>query len=939
MNSARPQRLVRYLAACVEAEHAATELVPLDAAPGGAEPALLLERGTVPLGDATHELALSNRARRWADIRQAATAEETLWVGWPVVRGHRRVGGRRIEVVTGLLIGQASLTDEGDGDGPGSRSVLTPRRPSVALGDAALDLLGYPADERHLLRRDFDRALNRGRGDTFAAAARFLNARGITTASYDPRDLGPLDQAQPLSNTAVAWVGQAADAPSTRWVIEDLDALGAVAGEPGTLPAPLTLVLTEDDDDTIGPAAGPPPLDPVPGIAPLDLHQEAAIAAALHRPLSVVTAPAGLARTAFVANTVAAAVAAGEKVLVASTNERALDLIHDHLDAANEWATPVRAGVDPQRPAVADTLDRAVRAKIDPNRAERYPTWWAVRADIEPPYRSLAQRRELTWRLEQLTRRAAAIEQALPSGVEARGDAGALASAIPSARARATEWQAVPRRRPWHKPRARVTERALDQALGEVFSALDGPVRELVRLRHDSGDPAGAIELAAAVLDALEATNEMGDVVSQLAKLPDEGTVDAQIEETYPTRRVAAAQLHEDRWADLLDVDARLRSVVQLYRAGLVAPTSGTEPDEAAADATRAELHRLLPDVLAMLPVWVVSTPAVGQWFPPIADLFDLVIVDDAGQGDIASALPVLARARRAVVIGDAQQLSPVTHVTTDLDAQLAGDHDLPEDDHRHFSPRRASLLSLALRAAGGATTFLPMVAGVDPELVGLISSQWYGDRLLTRNGQGPLPGPAVRWVDHRGQFDTGRGGRSGRNASEALAVVDEVVAQLAELRTLDADDEDALTFASHDETDPPDDEEHEDESTDESRRGGLDGAPLDLPRPSVRSIGIITPLVAQRDALSDLLLERFGRAITVDTPDTFQGDERDIIIVSLAIGEDTRRELVELVADDARLNVTLSRARARLLIIGDRAVAEGSETLLADIARRVPGH
>src|SRR6185503_13016114 len=104
--TARARRVLGYLRACVEAEHAAVEHLALDTAPGS-EPALLLERGAVPLGDARTELAPSNRARRWAEARAAAAAggdDETLWVGWPVVRGHRRVGGRRAEVVAGLLI-------------------------------------------------------------------------------------------------------------------------------------------------------------------------------------------------------------------------------------------------------------------------------------------------------------------------------------------------------------------------------------------------------------------------------------------------------------------------------------------------------------------------------------------------------------------------------------------------------------------------------------------------------------------------------------------------------------------------------------------------------------------------------------------------------------------------------------------------------------------
>jgi superfamily I DNA and/or RNA helicase len=110
------------------------------------------------------------------------------------------------------------------------------------------------------------------------------------------------------------------------------------------------------------------------------------------------------------------------------------------------------------------------------------------------------------------------------------------------------------------------------------------------------------------------------------------------------------------------------------------------------------------------------------------------------------------------------------------------------------------------------------------------------------------------------------------------------------------------------------------------------------VPARPARTIGVVTLLAAQREAVSDLLLERVGRMITVDTPETFQGDERDVLVVSLVVGADTRRELVELVGDDARLDVALAGARARLIVVGDLDVAASSGTRLAEVAAAVAG-
>ena len=53
----------------------------------------------------------------------------------------------------------------------------------------------------------------------------------------------------------------------------------------------------------------------------------------------------------------------------------------------------------------------------------------------------------------------------------------------------------------------------------------------------------------------------------------------------------------------------------------------------------------------------------IGEGKIPLAPgIFDLVVFDEASQCDIASALPLLYRAKAAVVIGDYKQL---THITS----------------------------------------------------------------------------------------------------------------------------------------------------------------------------------------------------------------------------------------------------------------------------------
>ena len=67
---------------------------------------------------------------------------------------------------------------------------------------------------------------------------------------------------------------------------------------------------------------------------------------------------------------------------------------------------------------------------------------------------------------------------------------------------------------------------------------------------------------------------------------------------------------------------------------------------------------------------------------------------------------------------------------------------------------------------------------------------------------------------------------------------------------------------------------------------------------------------------------------VTVDTVERFQGGEKDIIIVSMAVFDPVQMQLVES-ADaqevDRKLNVTVSRAREQLIVLGYEPALQAS--------------
>lgn len=97
--------------------------------------------------------------------------------------------------------------------------------------------------------------------------------------------------------------------------------------------------------------------------------------------------------------------------------------------------------------------------------------------------------------------------------------------------------------------------------------------------------------------------------------------------------------------------------------------------------------------------------------------------------------------------------------------------------------------------------------------------------------------------------------------------------------------------------------------------------------KPDFPTIAIISPYKQQINVLKDQLLSApdllaYGDKISVNTIDSFQGQERDIVYISMtrsnAEGE------IGFLSDIRRMNVAMTRARKKLIIVGDSATLAG---------------
>ncbi|ONH56262.1 DNA helicase [Frankia sp. CcI49] len=300
----------------------------------------------------------------------------------------------------------------------------------------------------------------------------------------------------------------------------------------------------------------------------------------------------------------------------------------------------------------------------------------------------------------------------------------------------------------------------------------------------------------------------------------------------------------------------------------------------------RAEARAHMTAAMGAVPVWIMPIHRVMESFDPrVNEPFDVVIVDESSQCDVLS-LGVLSLGRKAVVVGDDQQTSPsAVGVPRDRVFALIENH-LPDVAHRSLLDVEASLYDTAARVFPR-TVVLKEHFRCLPEIIGF-SNRFYDQQILPlRETPEITVGPALRPVRVAG------GGRaSGRfgdaNEVEAAAVVDQIVDCCAD------------------------------------------------PAYAGMTFGVVTLLGSGQPRLIEhSLVEKLGeeeyvrRRIRVGDPYQFQGDERDVIFVSVVA--DDNRSAATRRRDLQRVNVAASRARDQLWVFHTVA----AETLRDDDVRR----
>ncbi|MEU4693528.1 AAA domain-containing protein [Actinoplanes sp. NPDC023714] len=202
----------------------------------------------------------------------------------------------------------------------------------------------------------------------------------------------------------------------------------------------------------------------------------------------------------------------------------------------------------------------------------------------------------------------------------------------------------------------------------------------------------------------------------------------AALHEAESALREAAGEAMRDAARSAKRWDGEARRAAQALAAALRAGRNRRRELLAQIDA---------PPLVRALPLWIGTVTDVEDLLPPAPGMFDLVVIDEASHVDQIRAAPVLARAKRALIVGDPRQLRFVSFVSdVDVSSVLAAHEASPNLD-----VRRVSAYDLAAGAAP--VTWLSEHYRSVPHLIGFSARRFYGDRVsvMTRS-------PATEAVD-----------------------------------------------------------------------------------------------------------------------------------------------------------------------------------------------
>lgn len=644
-------------------------------------------------------------------------------------------------------------------------------------------------------------------------------------------------------------------------------------------------------------------------VVPMDDSQRRAVCSALNKKVSVVTGPPGTGKTQMIINLIANALLFGKKVLVASKNNKAVDNVKERFDSVDPIKYLLRFGskdaiINQLKPSLhrfINYIPQIDTADIDEHLFTKYRCAYSTITDGHKKLYELNKNRDekkaISEQIITLLNRKEETNVKYNNNIKSLEESlyrpqmcFATYDNIASSRERII---AIYKKIDCSKSGLRRLFFNLFIKTGSI-NALQG---NLLRLPSEFNDALkkevdisensieGLISSCKKSISLLDEVIKYKEIFQKIER--DYRSAISLIETQLETCKTKEEEL--ERKISAIDEDAICKSIekesqfvasVELGKRLLnqLILKRLARPDAIVSISSYMEVMPLNGEkASAFLNVFnlnCVTNLSIKSAFPLEKDLIDLLIIDEASQCDISSALPLIQRSKQIIVIGDPMQLKHITNVTAYEEGEIKAALNLTENSHASY--RTVSLwdyCNTLLNTTGATSVVLDNHFRCNSGIIGYSKEFFYKRKLginlniRTAPVNVDLKQEGIIWEDVLGSQKNEMQNINEEEAKRCIEIAEKLAKKYPDI-----------------------------------------------------SIGIISPFKLQAQEISAMIPEDLSGQIVSDTVHKFQGDEKDVMIYSLVVTDNSPKEKIHWIDYSVPnlVNVAVTRARKALYVVGN---------------------